>query len=53
MPAPAEKITKRAVPRISRRMKAKTIPRTVESSMPATVLASPGEKLPKISDLGG
>ena len=53
-PAPAEKITRRAVPRISRRMKARTMPRTVERSIPATVRATlldkiRGEKLPKIS----
>lgn len=51
LPAPPEATTRRRVPMISRRMKAKTIPRTPVRSSPANVLAEAvfGGKLPKIS----
>ena len=51
LPAPPENRTRRKVPMISRRMKARTMPRTPVKSSPANVLAEAvwGGKLPKIS----
>ena len=49
LPAPPENPTKRRVKKMSKAMKPSTTIATVERSMPATVLASRGEKLPKIS----